>query len=218
MKLSVELEIPDAKAVTLDPGRTAVVVIDLENEFCSPKGKRYLGPAAVEAVQSSAELIARTRSHNGRVIWVQSVRDAQAGEFVFFGREPILLENTWAVEYTLPLKVLDGEPVIQKRSHDCFNHTELDAYLESQKIVPPDWTIVVVGVGLSVCVDHAVLGFSVRDYCVVVPLDCVALRQGAAAAATLSKYGHNAYSYNIVVSTSALIDFKKTATRTGAAA
>jgi nicotinamidase-related amidase len=212
-KTKIELEIPEAKEISLDPAKTAVVVIDLENEFCAPAGNNYLGAAVEGAVRASAALIDRARAVGSRMIWVQSVRAPDALEFTAFGRKPHLIDGTWAVEYTPPLKVLTGEPVIKKRSHDCFNHTDLDGYLERNKIVAPEWSIIVVGVGLQICVNHAVLGFSVRDYQVVVPLDCVSPREGPGAVATLWRFGHRAYSYNIRISTSGMIRFQAEAER-----
>lgn len=208
MKIKVELEVPGVKEVTIDPVKTAVVVIDLENEFCAPNGKIFMGESALEAVRASAEFINRARHGGSRIIWLRSVREIDAIEFSAFHREPHLIDGSWAVQYTPPLNVLDGEPVFKKRSHDCFNHTGLDDYLEHSGIIAPDWAIVVVGVALDVCVNHAVLGFSVRDYRVIVPLDCVAPREGAGAAATLWRYGHIAYSYNIAISRSELIHFE----------
>lgn len=64
MKVNVDLEVPELKEVHVDPAKTAMVVIDLENEFCSPGGKIYLGESAQEAVHASAELINRAR-HTG---------------------------------------------------------------------------------------------------------------------------------------------------------
>ncbi len=208
MKVKVDLEVPEVREVHIDPAKTIVVVIDLENEFCSPNGKIYLGESALEAVQASSQLINRARHAGSRIIWIRSVRETDAIEFSAFDVEPHLIDGSWAVEYTPPLNVLGGEPVFKKRSHDCFNHTGLDNYLEQNGIIAPDWTVVVVGVSLTVCVNHAVLGFSVRHYRVVVPLDCVAPREGAGAAATLWRYGQKAYSYNIAVSKSELIHFE----------
>jgi nicotinamidase-related amidase len=207
MKTKIELEMPEVKEISLNPEKTAVVVIDLENEFCAPTGKNYLGATAEEAVKGSAALIDRARLVGSPIIWVQSVRTSDALEFTAFGRKLHLIDGTWAVEYTAPLKLLTGEPIIKKRSHDCFNHTDLDGCLERNSIVAPEWSIIVVGVGLQICVNHAVLGFSVRNYQVVVPLDCVAPREGPGAVATLWRFGHRAYSYNITVSTSEMMAF-----------
>ena len=54
MKVQIELDVPEIKALDLNPKKTAVVVIDLENEFCSPKGKRFTGKSAIEAAENSA--------------------------------------------------------------------------------------------------------------------------------------------------------------------
>ena len=130
MKVNVDLEVPELKEVHVDPAKTAIVVIDLENEFCSPGGKIYLGESAQEAVHASVELINRARHAGSRIIWIRSVREKDAIEFSAFRQEPHLIDGSWAVEYTAPLNVLGGEPVFKKRSHDCFNHTGLDNYLE----------------------------------------------------------------------------------------
>ena len=43
MKLAVEIEVPEPRDVHLDPAKTAIVVIDMENEFCAPAGKKFIG-------------------------------------------------------------------------------------------------------------------------------------------------------------------------------
>jgi nicotinamidase-related amidase len=207
MKLTVELEVPEPRDISVDPGKSAIVVIDMENEFCAPNGKKYIGVAAEEAVRAVASLIGGARQRGVPVLWVQSVRDPDAVEFTAFRQEPHLIEGTWAVQYTPPLEILKGEPIFKKRCHDCFTCTGLEAYMADRRMTAPDWTMIVVGVALPVCVNHAVLGFSVRNYRVVVPLDCVAPREGPGATATLWRFGHPAYSYNIAVTRSDRIRF-----------
>jgi len=211
MKLAVEIEVPEPRDARLDPAKTAIVVIDMENEFCAPGGKKFIGSPAEEAVHAAAALIERGRQAGVSVLWVRSVREDDALEFTAFKQDAHLIDGTWAVEYTSPLQVLDGEPVFKKYCHDCFTHTGLDQYLTNRHMTAPDWTMIVAGVALPVCVNHAVLGFSVRHYRTVLPLDCVAPREGAGAAATLWRYGHPAYAYNITVSSSERIRFGATA-------
>lgn len=210
MKLAVEFEVPDPRPVSLNPAKTAIVVIDMENEFCAPGGKKFIGSPAEEAVRAAAALIEQGRQRGVPVLWVRSVREPDALEFTAFKQGAHLIDGTWAVEYTSPLQVLDGEPVFKKYCHDCFTHTGLEQYLTDRHMTAPDWTMIVVGVALPVCVNHAVLGFSVRHYRTVLPLDCVAPREGAGAAATLWRYGHPAYAYNIAVSNSDQIRFEGT--------
>jgi nicotinamidase-related amidase len=204
--VNVDLEVPVPGPVTVDAARTLLVLVDMENEFCHPDGQIYLGQAAVDAVQATATLLERARRESWRVLWVRSERDADAVEFTRFGRKPHLIRGTWATEYTDPLSVAPGETVMPKTSHDCFARTGLDAWLQAEGVLGPDWTVLVVGVALGVCVNHAVLGFSVRDYRVAVVLDCTAPNEGPSAAATLWRYGMHAYDYNIAVTRSDLLN------------
>jgi ureidoacrylate peracid hydrolase len=208
MKLAVEIEVPEPRDVSLDPAKTAIVVIDMENEFCAPGGTKFMGSPAQAAVRAVAALIERGRQRGVPVIWVRSVREPDALEFTAFKQNAHLIDGTWAVEYTSPLQLAEGEPVFKKHCHDCFTHTGLEQYLTDRHMTAPDWTMIVVGVALNVCVNHAVLGFSVRNYRTVLPLDCVAPREGAGAAATLWRYGQPAYAYNITVSSSDRIRFE----------
>lgn len=40
--MTVEIEVPEPRVVALDSTKTAIVVIDMENEFCAPGGKKLL--------------------------------------------------------------------------------------------------------------------------------------------------------------------------------
>ena len=166
-----------------------------------------MGDQFTHIVQPVARLIDRARKSGARIVWIRSVRDVDAPEFVYFGREPYLIRDGWGVEFVPPLTVHQGETVIEKHSHDCFARTGLDDYLRDNGIDAPEFSVTVVGVALHVCVDAAVVGFSVRDYQVVLPIDCVAPYEGPAASGTLWRYALPAYSYNITVTRSEQITF-----------
>ena len=57
------------------------------------------------------------------------------------------------------------------------------------------------GVGTSVCVYHAVLGFHVRHYPVVVPMDCTGGGPNADLLVS-AQLSSPAYSYNVTLTTS----------------
>jgi ureidoacrylate peracid hydrolase len=206
-RVTVELDVPEPRPVKVNPRRALLVLVDLENEYCAPEGKRYIGDDAESTVRNVAALVERARSVGARILWARSIRRPDAIEFRVFGREPALLEGTWATEFTPPLAPIEGEKVVKKFSHDCFNGTGLEDWLNEQGIRAPDWTVIIAGVALDVCVNHAVLGFSVRHHRVVVVLDGVAPRDGPRAAATLARYGYRAYAYNVAVSESRLLDW-----------
>jgi len=206
MNQTIEIDVPSPIRLSVDPTRTLLVLVDMENEFCHPEGLLYLGPEAEDAARSSARAVERARAEGWQVVWVRSVRAVDAVEFVNFNRGPHLVEGSWAVEYRDPLHVRPGETVIEKRSHDCFNRTDLEAWLASRGIEGPDWHVLVAGVATNVCVDLAAMGFSVRDYRVGLLLDCVAPVTGPGAAITLWRYGQRAYSYNVTVTALGLVD------------
>lgn len=202
---TIDLDVPVPVPMSVDADRTLVVVVDLENEFCTPSGMAYLGKQADAAVVATDALLKGARYAGTRVLWIRSVREPTSVEFRAFGVEPHLLRGSNSVEFTDPLAPYAGEKVIEKWSHDCFNQTGLDEWLREEGITAPEWSVLVTGVGLDVCVNHAVLGFSVRGYRVGVMLDCVAPNTGPAAAATLWRFGHAAYYYNIQVTTSDML-------------
>ena len=68
--------------------------------------------------------------------------------------------------------------------------------------------VIVTGVALDVCVSHAVLGFSVRDYWVAVPMDCTASRTEDAEVVAYQHFMHSAYEYNLALTRSDLIELR----------
>jgi nicotinamidase-related amidase len=186
-----------------------LVIVDMENEFCHRNGKMFcaftrptLGPLK--------HLLERARDASVPVTFVQSVRDPDAPEFKYFNVSPILIENTWNVQFVDELKPRPGERIIQKRTHDCFYHTEMDSYLDSVVKHPPDYSVIVTGVVSNVCVYHAILGFHIRNFRTIVPVDCIAGDQEGQEF-TIKQMLHVGYNYNVKLSESEKIKFVKQA-------
>jgi nicotinamidase-related amidase len=196
-----------AKTAKLDPTSTVLVVVDMENDFCKPGGKRYRPDGVEEVIPKLAALLERCRSAGVKVLFVQSVRYPDSPEFARFGKTPFLLKNTWGsaiIDELLPGK---GETVIEKNTHDCFYETRMDSLLKRSGILPETHTMVVTGIAASICVYHAVIGFHVRHYQVVVPVDCCAdTSEGRRFLET--QMLRSAYSYNVTVTDSGVMKFK----------
>jgi nicotinamidase-related amidase len=207
-EITVRLPVPEPRPLVLDPTYTALVVVDVENEFLRPAGRRYLGERAEQILAPLARLLERTRAAGAPVVYIHSVRDPDAAEFTVFQVDPHLLRGSWGAEYCEEIAPRPGEPIVDKHSHDCFNHTELEAVLARLGIRPCAFTVIVTGVALDICVSHAVLGFSVRDYWVAVPMDCVAARTVEAEVVGYQRFLHPAYAYNVAVTRSDLIEFR----------
>jgi nicotinamidase-related amidase len=156
----------------LDPRLTALVIVDMQNEFCKPGGKMYLRDGVSRVIPKLKKLLERCRNVGTQVIFVQSIRYKDSPQFTRFGRPMMLLNGTWGSEFIEELTPKGDELIVEKNTHDCFFKTRMDQLLEDLRILSTTHTVIVTGVGASVCVYHAVIGFHIRDYNVVVPLDC----------------------------------------------
>ena len=195
--------------VTLDPGLTALVVIDMENDFCKPGGKLYHPEGVDEVIPQCQKLLEQCRAEGIQVIFVQSLRDKDSPEFVRFGTEPFILRNTWGSAYIEELAPRPDEPIVEKETHDCFHETEMDRLLARLGIEPETHRVIVIGVAADVCVYHAVIGFHVRHYNVIVPIDCCAgWPRGRRLLAAQMRLP--AYSYNVTVTHSDRISLANT--------
>ena len=183
-----------------------MVVIDMENDFCKPGGKLYHPDGVDEVIPQCQKLLERCRTEGLAIIFVQSLRDADSPEFVRFGTKPFILRNTWGSQYVEELTPRPGEPIVEKETHDCFHQTEMDSLLTRLSIKPETHSVIVIGVAADVCVYHAVIGFHVRHYNVVVPIDCCA--GWPRGRRLLEKQMRlDAYNYNVAVAHSDRITF-----------
>ena len=195
------------KSLSLDPRFTALVIIDMENDFCKPGGKLYHHDGVDEVIPQCQKLLEKCRAAGTHVIFVQSVREKNSPEFVRFGTSPFILRNTWGSAYIEELRPIGQEPVVEKETHDCFHKTEMDALLEGLGITAEKHSVIVMGVAADVCVYHAVIGFHVRHYTVVVPIDCCAGYPRGRRMLEKQMEGP-AYNYNVAVTHSDLIIFR----------
>ena len=185
------------KIIELPVESSALVIVDMQVEGC----ERH-GPGVKPVIRNIQSLLARFRAANGKIIHVQSVRSKDHPEFTVFGRGYGLLENSPGAEFVEELKPLPNETVVRKRSHDCFYKTSMEAALEKLNLCSCRDTIVVTGIGSNNCVYHAVIGFHVRNYFIVVPEDCIHATHPEGAAFALSQFRSHAYNFNITLARS----------------
>jgi len=181
----------------LIPNSSGLVIVDMQVEGCERHGS-----GVKPIIQNIRSLLDRFRSINGNIIHVQSVRPKDHPEFTFFGKKYSLLENSPGVEFVEELKPLQNEVIVQKFSHDCFYRTTMETELERLGLHPCRDTIVVAGIGSNNCVYHAVIGFHIRNYFVVVPKDCIHASREEGHTFALSQFRSPAYDFNITVTDS----------------
>ena len=183
--------------IELSPENSGLVIVDMQAGGCERHGAT-LKPV----IKNIRNLLDRCRAANGKIIHIQSVRGKDHPEFTVFGKEYSLLDGTPAVEFVEDLKPLPGEIVIKKFSHDCFYQTALEDTLEKLQLRSCRDRIVVTGIGANNCVYHAVIGFHIRNYFVIVPEDCIHGVHPQSQPFALHQFRSNAYNFNVTVSRS----------------
>jgi nicotinamidase-related amidase len=201
----IELDYPHPIPVTLEAAKTLLLIIDMENENAHPAGALYIGERVRRIIPRMAELREKVRQAGGRVVHTQSVRAPDALEFTVFKNTVRKLEGSWGAELIDELKPAPEEPLIVKRTHDCFYQTELDFLLQRLGIIPGEGHVIVTGISTRNCVQSAVTGFSVRDYHVYVPMDCTAQRDEKEILQAFSLFTSFGYKHNVTMTRSDLI-------------
>src|SRR5215471_3218111 len=205
--MQIELNYPEPILVKLDAAKTMLLIVDMENEDAHPKGKRYMGERVDEIVPKIAALRRRVRAAGGLVVHTQSVRKPDALEFTLFNNVVRKVEGTWGAEFIDQLKPAPDEPVVVKYTHDCFYRTEMEALLDRLRLRAGEGRIIVTGIAARGCVQCAVMGFSIRDFYVYVPVDCTTQRDQKEKLQAFSQFTSFGYRYNVTVTRSDLIEF-----------
>lgn len=159
-----------AERIALDPKRTAVIVVDMINEFCKPGGKMVL-PGYEALVAPQLAVIEAARKADAPVIWVHdSHRRNMRREREFLKRTPHGEEGTWATEIIDDLGARPDEIHVIKHRYSSFFQTDLDLTLKDMMVDQ----LVVFGVVTNICVRSTVHDAFFNGYEVAVPRDCCA--------------------------------------------
>jgi nicotinamidase-related amidase len=204
----IELDYPVPQSVELEAPKTLLLIIDMENENAHPNGPLYIGGPVKRIIPKIAKLRAQVRRAGARVVHTQSVRSPDALEFTVFKNTLRKVEGTWGADIIDELKPAADEPVIVKHTHDCFYGTAMEDLLTSLGFVSGEGHVIVTGISTRNCVQSAVMGFSVRDYFVYVPMDCTAHNDEKQVLQAFSLFTSFGYKHNVTMTRSDLIEFR----------
>jgi ureidoacrylate peracid hydrolase len=167
--------------LTLDPKTTALLVVDMQNDFCHPEGyyARNGRPAApiAAAVEPIAGLLPAARAAGLATVFTRIVYATQADLADEHGVRPAawsgsgirLQVGSWGAEIVDELRPMPGEPVFDKPAYSAFYQTELEEWLRSHGIR----TVVVTGTVAYACVLHTAFDAFVRGFDVLLVEDAV---------------------------------------------
>ena len=182
----------------LAPGRTALLLIDMQVDFADPEGglgqdgKDIAAPQA--AVRQAERLANAARAAGVACFFVRLVtRPEDKSSFLTEWKRrrhdeapPLCREGSRGAEFSGP-KPRGGELVFTKQRYNAFYGTGLDMALRGEGID----TLVVAGLTTECCIDSSVRAAFERDYHVFVVKDATAcyepgLHQAALAALALN--------------------------------
>lgn len=153
---------------SLDLRKTAVLIVDMMNDFCKPGGKMVLEDGYL-VIEPQQRLVAAARACKMPVVWVNQQYRADKYDKVTEKRVGTCYEGTWGGKQIDDLPILPEDYVIRKRRYSGFFQTDLDLTLRDMGCEK----VIVGGVVTNICVRGTVADAFQLDYEVFVPRDCV---------------------------------------------
>jgi nicotinamidase-related amidase len=158
---------------TLPPERVAVVLIDFQNDFCSPQvsaGGPVLNTGNAAAAVRANTFAAAAAELGAHVVYTRQVLDPDRlspRQRRWECADGICAAGSWGAE--LFVEPVPRSTVVTKNRFDCWQSRQFTDLLDARDIDG----LVIAGVELVCCVLYAVLGASERGYHYVIPADLV---------------------------------------------
>lgn len=157
-------DIPRTERLDLNATTTAVIVVDMQNDFAHPDGALY-GEEARAALPRIAELLARARARAVAVVYTQDWHAADDPEFALWGEHA--RADSWGAQVVDELAPTPGDVTVHKLRYDAFYGTPLDHLLRTAGVTD----VVIVGTVANICVLHTAGSAALRGYRVIVAED-----------------------------------------------
>jgi ureidoacrylate peracid hydrolase len=173
----------------VDPRTAALVVVDMQNDFCHPDGAEAATGADVSLAAPMAQrlkaLLLEARAVCLRTIFVRTHHSPWTNSEVWLGRGggrhansnvPLCLPGTWGSDFyegLAPRRSADCSPetsdfVVTKHRYSGFVGTDLELVLRSQGLT----TLIMTGTASNGCVEATARDGFHRDHAIVYVSDC----------------------------------------------
>ena len=186
---------PDS--ISIDASSTAVIVVDMENDFGAKGGMFDHAGIDISMIQKvidpTAKVLAAARQAGIKIIYLkmafrddlsdigseESVNRVRHLNFMHVGdtintpdgsKSRILIRGTWGTDIVPELKPQDGDIVMYKTRFSGFYKTNLDSTLKQLHKT----NLIITGCTTSICVESTVRDAMFRDYLPIVLEDCTA--------------------------------------------
>lgn len=159
------------------PDRCALLVIDMQNDFVSPRGMMARFGFDLSMVQEVAPRLAdflqKARQRGVFIVHTRVINDAAQNPpswYAFWGPPAVTLEGSWGAEFAPGFEPKADEPVVTKYTYGAFIGTNLDTILRRREVK----TLIVTGTGPSICAGDTMHDGFALGYHIVAPRDCLA--------------------------------------------
>lgn len=156
-------EIPFAEKMELAAADSAVIVVDMQNDFVHPEGN-LLVEAAAETVPNIQQLLQAARRANVRVAYTQDTHFEGDREWEIWPEH--CRQGSWGWQIVDQLKPEPADIVCQKNRYDGFYGTWLEHFLSRVWQVEH---VVIVGTVANICVAHTAASAGLRWFHIVMP-------------------------------------------------
>jgi ureidoacrylate peracid hydrolase len=181
------------------PGHAALVVVDMQNDFCAVGGMMDNEGLDLSYVQAAAEriteLLAAARAAGVLVIFVRNVYSTEANSYLSdvwleqaarrrgdsYTVRPVCAAGSWEGDFYGGITPEAGEPIVTKHRFSAFHNTDLETLLRANDIR----TMVLTGVAANVCVETTAREGFCRDFYILYVDDATAAYTTEDHAATL---------------------------------
>ena len=193
----------------VSPAHTALLVVDVQNDFVANDGFFHRIGADVGMIQRSipplARLIDCARQAGVLVVFIQAIYDPQYLSAAMrerdrrVGREmPRCLTGSWGADFHV-IAPRPNEPVVIKHRYSAFANTRLDELLKRHSVR----SLLLTGVSTDTCVESTGRDAYFIDYYVTLVRDCCA---GASERDHLAAIERFERDYGAVVASADVID------------
>jgi ureidoacrylate peracid hydrolase len=192
----------------VDPQRSILLVVDMQNDYCDPNGTaggrgRDLGFIR-EMIPRLLQLIDNARKQQFSICFIRTIANDWTNSPVWTEfkdkKNLAVADGTWGAEFYPGFEPLKGELVVTKHRYSAFIGTNLDQILRSQGVN----SLITTGVGTGMCVFQTLSVGFMLDYYITLVEDCAATSYGPQshdeAVAHIRKH------FGVVASSSEIID------------
>ena len=161
------IEVPEYEVyeeVRVDPTKTALVVVDMQNDFVK-EGGSLLVPDAEATIPNIKDLLDLARGSGIRVVFTQDTHTKGDPEWEIWPEH--VCEGSWGWRIIDEIAPREDELVIRKVRYDAFYGTHLDHHLRVWGID----TLVICGTVANICVHYTAASAALRWFEVVIPRD-----------------------------------------------